>query len=619
MPTSDALLKQAVRYYQSGEFFAAEKIFRQLLDHQPNHVLALNILAIICLGSDRAEESIRLIEAALKIKPNDHQALANLALANHRTGKCQEAIGALEKSLAIEPKNINALNTLGSLYRDTGDILRAAQCYQSALDIAPDHVDSLLNCSMIERIEGRFKESLKQALRASQIAPKRVQVTDQVARTYAASGDYLNAIKWFKKALNHDCADVDIWIGLIDVLRESGRVDECQKTLDALRKQAPQSAKAHFAQGLLHQQCGDTAAAVEHFSGAIKQQPNWSKPHYYRLQLKGRVALSSELAQIEALSKTGNLEADVYRDFARAAAYEKLGDRDRAFNAWLTGNALKARQSQFDISTRKTLYQAAVRHAGSAFERHRQPLDTRASGPIFIVGMPRSGTTLAGQILSSNTQVNGLGETRAVYDMTLRATELGGKAYPDVIEALSRNEFKHLGDSFLTKYADHNLPTHILDVTPTNFQHLGLIALALPQARFVHCCRNPVDTCFSIFKLPFPQGQDYAHDLTYLGQQYRAYWHLMQQWEALFSERIFNVRYEELVAHSEQKIHRLCDFLALPFELEMLQFHQFESLVRTPSASQVRQPLYAHSVGAWRHYSKQLKPLLDALGDLVNA
>jgi hypothetical protein len=143
--------------------------------------------------------------------------------------------------------------------------------------------------------------------------------------------------------------------------------------------------------------------------------------------------------------------------------------------------------------------------------------------------------------------------------------------------------------------------------------------LALPQARFVHCCRNPVDTCFSIFKLPFPQGQDYAHDLTYLGQQYRAYWHLMQQWEALFSERIFNVRYEELVAHSEQKIHRLCDFLALPFEPEMLQFHQFESLVRTPSASQVRQPLYAHSVGAWRHYSKQLKPLLDALGDLVNA
>jgi hypothetical protein len=127
-----------------------------------------------------------------------------------------------------------------------------------------------------------------------------------------------------------------------------------------------------------------------------------------------------------------------------------------------------------------------------------------------------------------------------------------------------------------------------------------------------------VDTCFSIFKLPFPKGQDYAHDLTYLGQQYRAYWHLMQHWNELFSERIFNLHYEDLVAQGEPQIQRICAFLALPFEPEMLQFHEFESLVRTPSASQVRQPLYAHSVAAWRHYSNRLEPLLDALGDLAN-
>ena len=617
MPTSDSLLKKAIRHYQSGELFAAEKDFRQLLSIQPNHVLVLNILGIICLGSDRADESIRLIQAALKIKPNDHQAFANLALAKHKTGEFRGAIDALEKSLSIEPKNINALNTLGSLYRDKGDIVRASQYYQNALDIAPDNVDTLLNYSIVERTEGRFKESLKRALRASQIAPERAQVSDQVARTYAASGDYVNAIEWFKKAINQNRADADIWIGLIDVLRESGLVDECQQSLDTLRAQDPQSEKVHFAQGLLHQQCGDATAAAEYFSLAIAAQPNWSKPHYYRLQLKGRVALSSELEQIDALTQTGNLEADVYRCFASAAAHEQRGQRDSAFSAWLMGNALKARQRKFDISQREDLYRTVARHTRLALQRDLEPLGISDARPLFIIGMPRSGTTLAGQILSSHSKVHGYGETRAVHDMTLRAVKSGDKPYPEVIESLTRNDLKFLGESLLAKYNNHDLQTNILDVTPTNFQHLGLIARALPHARFIHCCRNPVDTCFSIFKLPFPQGQDYAHDLTYLGQQYRAYWHLMQQWNELFPERIFNLCYEDLVAHSEQQIRRLCGFLALPFEPEMLQFHEFESLVRTPSASQVRQPLYAHSVSAWEQYSQCLKPLLDALGDLV--
>ena len=617
MQTLDTLLNLAIRHYRAGELGAAEQKFRQVLKLQSNHILALNILGIICLGSDRFDESITLIQTALEIKPKDHQALANLALAKQRVGDPKAAIQALEKSLSLVPNNVNALNSLGSLYRDTGNIARAEQCYQGALDIDPNHVDSLLNFTIVERAQGRFKHSLKCALQAFQVAPERVQVGYQIARTYAASGDYQNAIKWYEKALQQDPAAVDSWIGLIDVLRESGRVDECQQTLDALRAQLPQSEQAHFAQGLLHQQCGDATAAAEYFSLAIAAQPNWSKPHYYRLQLKGRVALPSELAQIDELPQTGHLEADVYRHFASATAHEQRGHRDSAFNAWLTGNALKAQQSSFDISQRENLYRTVARHTRRALERDVEPFGISDARPLFIIGMPRSGTTLAGQILSSHSKVNGYGETRAVHDMTLRAVESGNKPYPEVIESLTGDELKSLGESLLAQYANHNLQTNILDVTPTNFQHLGLIARALPQARFIHCCRNPVDTCFSIFKLPFPQGQDYAHDLTCLGQQYRAYWHLMQQWNELFSERIFNLRYEDLVAHSEQQIHHLCGFLALPFEPEMLQFHEFESLVRTPSASQVRQPLYNHSVAAWRHYSNHLEPLLDALGDLV--
>jgi tetratricopeptide (TPR) repeat protein len=617
MQTPDTVLNLGIRHYRAGELVVAEEKFRQLLNREPNNILALNILGIICLGSDRFDESITLIQTALKIKPKDHQALANLALAKQRVGDLKAAIHALEKSLSLVPNNVNALNNLGSLYRDTGNIARAEQCYQGALDIDPNHVDSLLNFTIVERAQGRFKHSLKCALRAFQIAPERVQVGYQIARTYAASGDYQNAIKWYEKALQQDPAAVDSWIGLIDVLRESGRVDECQQTLDALRAQLPQSEQAHFAQGLLHQQCGDATAAAEYFSLAIAAQPNWSKPHYYRLQLKGRVALPSELAQIDELPQTGHLEADVYRHFASATAHEQRGHRNSAFNAWLTGNALKAQQSSFDINQREDLYRTVARHTRRALERDVEPFGRSDARPLFIIGMPRSGTTLAGQILSSHSKVNGYGETRAVHDMTLRAVELGNKPYPEVIESLSQDELKSLGESLLAQYANHNLQTNILDVTPTNFQHLGLIVRALPQARFIHCCRNPVDTCFSIFKLPFPQGQDYAHDLKHLGQQYRAYWHLMQQWNELFSERIFNLCYEDLVAHSEQQIHHLCGFLALPFEPEMLQFHEFDSLVRTPSASQVRQPLYAHSVAAWRHYSNHLEPLLDALGDLV--
>lgn len=617
MLTPDTLLSLAIADYRAGALAAGEVKFRAFLRHRPTHVMALNILAIMCLRSERFDESIALIETALKSKPEDHQALANLALAKHKIGDLKGAIRHLEKSLSIVPKNINALNSLGSLHRDTGAINQAQRCYRGALAIDPEHVDSLLNSAIVERAQGNFNDALQHALKAVQIAPERAEVSYQVASSYTAIADYPKAIEWYQKSLQKNSAQIDTWIGLIDVLREAGRVEACQQTIDALRKRMPACQQTHFAQGLLDQQCGNPSGAAEQFSQAIAAQPTWSKAHYYRLQLKGRVSVPSELAQIDGLPHTGHFESDVYRHFALATAHQQRGDRDMAFEAWLAGNALKARQGSFDVSLRKNLYQAAADHTRQALDATVEMPAAANWRPLFIVGMPRSGTTLAGQILSSHSQINGLGETSAVHNMTLRAVASTGRPYPEAIEALTQDDLRAFAEALLAEYETDRARLCTLDVTPTNFQHLGLLALALPHARFIHCCRNPIDTCFSIFKLPFPQGQDYAHDLRYLGQQYRAYWQLMQQWKVLFGERIYSLHYENIVVDSEAQIGLLCDFLDLPFESSMLQFYTAKNLVRTPSASQVRQPLYSNSVAAWRPYSDHLKPLLTALGDLA--
>ena len=368
----------------------------------------------------------------------------------------------------------------------------------------------------------------------------------------------------------------------------------------------------------MKEQLGAIGEAADYFQQAIKAQTDWPRPHYQLAQLKGRISTDAEIEAIRSLSVATAVSEDAYRYFARALVEEQSGFYDEAFQAWKQGNEAQAALSDFNIDEREQFHQLVFNATSEALSRSGEEAGFSDKGPLFIVGMPRSGTTLTGQILSSHSRILGLGEVSAVHEMTLEAARLSGRQYPDLIRMLSDANFAQLGKSLVARFPERPAGVYVLDVTPTNFQHIGLVALSLPKAKFIHCHRDPLDTCFSIFKLPFGRGQDYAHDLVSLGQQYRSYWKLMQNWKQLFPDRILDVSYEQTVSDTEEQAKRLCDFLSVDFDPNMLDFHQSKNLVRSPSTSQVRKPIYKDAVQAWRRYEDHLGPLIEALGELVS-
>jgi hypothetical protein len=232
--------------------------------------------------------------------------------------------------------------------------------------------------------------------------------------------------------------------------------------------------------------------------------------------------------------------------------------------------------------------------------------------------MPRSGTSLTDQILSSNTKVSSLGEVGYADEMAAQVNKLTGELYPQGLSGLTQKDISLLRADYLKKIPiKHSGYQVLIDKTPMNFQFLGLLAEVFPGAKFIHCRRNPMDNCFSIFKMSFANHQEYAHELTALGHHYMLYDGMMDKWKEMYPHRILDVYYEDTVANIEAQCVRLVEFLGLDFEPKMLEFYSSERLVRTPSASQVRQPIYMSSVQAWKRYEKHLQPLIASLGPLA--
>jgi hypothetical protein len=234
--------------------------------------------------------------------------------------------------------------------------------------------------------------------------------------------------------------------------------------------------------------------------------------------------------------------------------------------------------------------------------------------------MPRSGTSLTEQILATHPEVLGAGELGLMEETIRESQRLAGHDFPGGFGELDSRQLQALGDYYMTRLIRRvGNARYIVDKTPMNFQYLGFIAAILPNARFIHCTREPIDNCWSIYKLPFESVHSYAHDQESLGDYYVQYAELMAYWAGLYATRILEMRYELTIANFTQQSQRLTDFLGLSYEPAMRDFHRTERIVKTPSASQVRRPLYASSVGAWRPYADKLQPLIAALAPVLQA
>lgn len=617
MPESvEALLLQAYRLQTQGRLADAEQGYRRVLVADRRNVHALNLLGIICLESARADEAVSLIQRALALDASDPEAHANLGLALRAVGRLDDAAGSLRRSVQINPGNPVVLNNLGNVLLESQRTDEAVASFRAALRLDDRYVDALINLSAALLAKEQADGAMAAAARAVELAPAFAAAHNALGDALLKLTRYDPASACFEQALRRDATSLDARIGLSAALKELGDPTRAEALLREVVARQADHAAAHNSLGVLLEQRGEAAGAAAAFRAAMAANPRYANAYYQLAQLKGSRLTDEEIAATRAFYGEPNLHDELRSPlaFALACICERAGDIGASFRHLAEGQAIKAKACPYDDSKVADYHRRIARAMPPGWRRPDRLVPAQGPQPVFVLGMPRSGTSLAEQILSSHPQVAGAGEVSLMEDTIHEAVRVSGQPFPECVASLSGAQLNELGQFYLQRLLRRaSAERYVVDKTPMNFQYIGFITAILPGARIVHCRREPMDNCLSIFKLPFEPAHTYAHDLQALGRYYRHYSELMTHWEQLAADRMIALQYEAVVADLPAQTSRLVQFLDLEPDTRMLEFYKTERLVKTPSASQVRQPIYQDSVQVWRRYGDALRPLAVAL------
>jgi tetratricopeptide (TPR) repeat protein len=468
-------------------------------------------------------------------------------------------------------------------------------------------------------IRQQQKENTTTALSPSPGGLSEADALFALAERQSRAGHLIEAAATYRKLIAIRPTDAEGHNNLGNMLNALGKIDEAADHYQRAVTLKPNLAEAHNNLGNVLRDRGELGRALAHYEQALKLRPNFAEAHYYRSDLKTFRAGDPDLAALEALAADSaglSPSKRLYIHFALGKALEDVGDYRRAFEHLLEGNALMRREvNHNDVANQQTIRGLASTFDSGTLARF-QGVGDPTTVPIFVLGMPRSGSTLVEQILASHPQVHGGGELMNLNSTIVANSKVSGRS------GLSRENpvfeiesFRRLGQAYVASLPP--LPdgkTRITDKAPSNFFQIGLIRLILPNARIVHTMRDPADTCLSCFSRLFTRGQTYSYNLSELGRYYRGYHELMAHWRSILSAgAMLDVSYEEVVDNLEEQARRLIDFCGLPWDDRCLSFHKTRRPISTACTVQVRQPVYRTSVQRWRRYEAYLQPLLTEL------
>jgi tetratricopeptide (TPR) repeat protein len=406
------------------------------------------------------------------------------------------------------------------------------------------------------------------------------------------------------------------------ILAQSGRTDEALEIFDAVLERHPGEARIHLNRGRAMQMAGRHAEAVAANRRALELEPGLAEAWWSLSNLKTFRFDDADVTRMqEQLGADDTAVIDqVQLSFALGKALEDRGEYDESFRHYAKGNAAKRRTVRWDADEHHGDVEAVAALFDAPFFAARRDWGDPSPAPIFIVGLPRAGSTLLEQILASHSRVEG---TMELPDILSMASRLAGSAagdrrtsYTNVMATLGANDFAACGAEYLERTAGHRSGApFFVDKMPNNYIHVGLIHLMLPNAKIVDARRQPMACGFSVFKQLFAFGQTFSYSLDEIGRYYRDYVRLMSHWDEVLPGRVLRVDYEAVVENTEEQVRRLLAYCGLEFESACLDFHRTERVVRTASSEQVRQPIYKGAVEQWRNYEPHLVPLREAIGN----
>lgn len=658
-PSPDKGFKAGEEAHRAGDLERAEGLYREVLSTHPDHAETRHLLGVVLHQRGRSVEGAEEIARAVALRPGIPHYLSNHGEALRAAGRLEAAEKALEAALAINPRLPEAWNNLGLVrrglgrpeeashsfqkalennvayveaYCNLGDLLReqgepaAETAFQKALDRRPDYPEAWRGLLAFYQADGRLDAVEELLGRAPLPVPELGEAWIQLGIARLRRKDLEQAEAAFRRSLEFLPTLAMGWNNLAAVLMEQAAAweDESRTALareacrEALRLD-PQCADAWNSLGNVHYHQGEIPQARKAYEEALALQPDY--PAALRHWCHCRKFAEADRERVTELKGLLDVpcrpeEESLHLHFAFGKMLDELGDYDEAFRHYAAGNRIMHGRSLSQVAERRERTDALIRFFTPGRFDDLAGRGNASEVPVFIVGLPRSGTTLVEQILMSHPRVYGAGELHHLEWETMSALEREERDYPEVVAGLDRERCGELAESYLERLR-RDAPGEALRVTdkmPANFFHLGLIATLFPRARVIHCRRHPLDTGLSLFFQLFNELHDYAFDLERIGGFIREYWRLMDHWRRVLPLPMLEIDYEAVVENQEEKSRELIDFLGLPWDDACLRPEKTHRRSQTASAWQVRQPVYRRSVARWRHYAEQLAPLREALG-----
>ena len=640
---------------RGGDAAMAERICRQALNDNPRDVNLLCLLGATLIKQQRPDDAEVPLSRAVKLFPDFSRAHEGLGEVFILQGKLTAALEYLQRAGTLEPDSPSIQAKLARVLTALGRDDEAGQAFEKSFRMTP-HRSELVKGLQLQRM-GNLREA-ERIYRAVL-----VKSPDDVDALRLLAGLAMRARQWgdaevlLEKALEFAPDFFQGWMDLGLARQEQDRMDDALEALAQAMRLKPAEASPYTAAGTVNAMAGRHEQALEHFEQAISRQagnPGALAGMGHVLKTIGRQAeaidayrrctetnplhgeaywslanlktFRFEDAEISAMQSV--LERDDLGDepranflFALGKAFEDRGDYAGAFEHYRAGNELRRQRESYDPVTTLDTHDALVRVFTREFFQEHEGLGAKSNEPIFIVGLPRSGSTLIEQILASHSTVEG---THELPELSRVARSTGGeryagKAYPESMLALGPDDYAELGNDYLARAARHrdNSQGRFTDKLPNNFAHVGFAQLVLPNASIVNARRHPLDSCVGSYKQLFARGQPFTYDLYEIGEFYLEYQRMMDHWHDVLPGKVLDVQYEDVVGNLEPEVRRLLEHCGLEFEEACLRFYETERAVKTASSEQVRQPIYSGSVQAWRRFEEYLDPLIEVLEPLL--
>lgn len=610
-----ALMKQ-------GRLPEAEQQISLALELDPQSPFLLEDMGSIFAMQGRYAEAIPWLEEAIKVEPRLPLAHRKLGQALVAVGRGKEADEEFQEYLELGEGREPVANAMKQLR--AGLIDAAIESLQAVLQEHPQNVDAMRHLAGAYFSKKVRLDDAEALLRqATRTAPDFLAAWMLLGQVLMERNKFLDAIKIFQEATRLAPARADVWGALGSAHARASNAEESVQAFAKAVSIDPDLANAQMGYAHVLKTVGDQAAALQAYRAAIRSRPDFGEVYWSMANLKVFKFEDHEVAAMEKQLERNDLgkSAEIHFRFALGKACEDLGDFDRAWHYYHTGNQAQRGTVQYDPTEFEVRQSSIVKVFTREFLTQREGHGCADPDPIFIVGLPRSGSTLVEQILASHSQVEGTAELPILGKIahSIGRYRRDNLQYPEAARDLRNKDWRAYGQQYLDESRRHRRTDRpfFTDKLPNNFPHVGLLHLILPNAKVINARRHPLDSCLGSYKQLFGQGQHFTYDMFELAEYYRQYHAVMSHWHAVLPGKVLDVHYEETVMDFEAQVKRILAFCGLPFEEQCLRYYETERAVKTASSEQVRQPIYRGALGKWRRYEEHLGAWLEDLDDII--